>query len=222
MAHTKQDTSIIFCAHPDDEVLGVGGTIAKYAKEGKRTICVIFSKGEGSHPWMKEKHMHDIRMQESLVAGNLVGVSETIFLGLRDGKLMEDIKQTTVDSRIKAIIERYKPQKIFTHDQDDFIYKDHRAVHLAVMTAIDSLIKKGTFTGDVYTFNIWFMNLRKRNLPKLVVDISSTFKQKRKALKAFGSQRLALFQLIPFVYAKAFFDGIDSDVKYAETFYKIR
>jgi len=64
--------------------------------------------------------------------------------------------------------------------------------------------------------------LRKRNLPKLVVDISSTFKQKRKALKAFGSQRLALFQLIPFVYAKAFFDGIDSDVKYAETFYKIR
>lgn len=49
---------MVFCAHPDDEVLGAGGTIAKYAREGKKVIAVIFSYGESSHPWMKKK-IHD-------------------------------------------------------------------------------------------------------------------------------------------------------------------
>jgi len=171
---------------------------------------------------MQEKHMHTIRMQESLVAGNIVGVDDTIFLGLRDGKLGEDTKNPEVLTRIKAIINKYKPTKIFTHDQDDLIYPDHRAVHKSVMECVNELSSKKKFSGDVYTFNIWFMNIRKRNVPRLVVDISTSFNKKRKALRAFHSQKLALLQLKPFIYAKAFLDGLHSDVRYAETFYKIR
>jgi LmbE family N-acetylglucosaminyl deacetylase len=218
----KKETSVIFCAHPDDEILGVGGTIAQYAKEGKRTIAVIFSKGEKSHPWMQEKHMHEMRIKESLDAGAIVGTHDTIFLGLRDSKLSEDLENPEVLARIRAIIEKYKPEKVFTHDQDDIIYPDHRAVHKAVMWVVDAMIQEKAFDGAVYTFNIWFLSFRKRKTPKLVVDISDTFKKKREALKVFKSQKVALLQLVPFVYAKAFFDGIDADTKYAEMFHKIR
>ncbi|MFW5746544.1 MAG: PIG-L deacetylase family protein [Nanoarchaeota archaeon] len=219
---TNPETVLILCAHPDDEILGVGGTIAQYTAEGKMVRTVIFSKGEGSHPWMREKVVHTIRMQESMVAGHLVGTDETIFLGLRDGQLTKDCKDPSVAERIKAIILRYKPDKIFTHDMDDLVYPDHKAVNKVVLTVVDELMAKNRWRGDVYTFNIWFMNFRKTLKPKLVVDISSTFRQKRKALRAFKSQKIALLQLIPFVYAKAFFDGLHSDVRFAETFYKVR
>lgn len=216
------ETILIFCAHPDDEILGVGGTAAKYSQEGKKVISVIFSKGEKSHFWMQEQHVHDVRTQESLVAGAIVGVSDTVFLGLRDSKLKTDCQDPVVKERIKSIITNADPVKIFTHDQDDFIYPDHIGVHRVVVEAVDELIAQERFKGELYTFNIWFMHLRKRDRPKLVVDISSTFHKKRRALKAFGSQKLALLQLIPFTYAKAFFDGIDSGHRYAETFYKVR
>ena len=210
------ETILIFCAHPDDEIIGVGGTIAKYAQEGKRIISCIFSKGEMSHPWVQERHVRQVRTQESLVAGNIVGVQETIFLGLPDGKLSKIAEKAVPE--IKDIVRRYDPDKIFTHSQDDFIYRDHTAVHQAVMKALDEIDWKKA----VYTFNIWFMNLRRRNDPKLVVDISDTFKKKREALRAFTSQKLALLQLIPVVYAKAFMDGLSSDSRSAEIFYKVR
>ena len=41
---------MVFAAHPDDEVIGAGGTIAKYAREGRQVVSVIFSYGEGSDP----------------------------------------------------------------------------------------------------------------------------------------------------------------------------
>ena len=46
---TQQDRILILAPHPDDEILGVGGTIAKYSKEGKNNYVVIFSYGEVSH-----------------------------------------------------------------------------------------------------------------------------------------------------------------------------
>ncbi|MFA4887817.1 MAG: PIG-L family deacetylase, partial [Candidatus Nanoarchaeia archaeon] len=40
-----KETILVFAAHPDDEIIGVGGTIAKYAQEGKDVIVTIFSDG---------------------------------------------------------------------------------------------------------------------------------------------------------------------------------
>ena len=48
-------TILVFAAHPDDEVLGCGGTIAKCSREGRKVVTVIFSHGEGSDPLKDQK-----------------------------------------------------------------------------------------------------------------------------------------------------------------------
>ncbi len=208
---------LVFCAHPDDEIFGVGGTIAKYAKEGKETVTVICSDGESSHPWLKEEYKIRMRREESTKAGNIVKAKETIFLGLRDGKLNKDMNTRGNLLRIKEIIKKEKPKKIFTHSIDD-PHPDHRGVFRAVKKALS----KPQYRGALYSFEIWnIANLKKRHLPKMYVDISKTMPLKIKALKMFRSQIGSLIPLLPAVYVKSFFAGLHAHCKYAEVFYKV-
>ncbi|MBI5389310.1 PIG-L family deacetylase [Candidatus Woesearchaeota archaeon] len=208
---------LVICAHADDEILGVGGTIARYAQEGKNVYVVIFSYGEGSHFWMKKKWTVQTRIKEAKKASKIVGSKNVFFLGLKDAHLKKEIKNPYVTEKLKYFIKTYKPAKIFTHARDDFFHSDHLAVHRAVIHAVDALQTKVA----IYTFNIWTMDIRK-NVPKLVVDVTSTFPQKQKALACFSSQKLSIMQLVPKVYSKMVMDGIGRGMRYAEVFLKVR
>ncbi len=219
MAKKAKETVMLFCAHPDDEILGMGGTIAKYSKEGKEVIAVIFSYGEASHPWMKKRFTVKTRVKESRRAGKIVGTKKTIFLALKDGALATEIKRPRTTMMIKRLIKKYKPSKIFTHSFDDILYKDHKTVY----NIMNKIMSEIDYKGDAYTFNIWnITNLRKRNLPKMIVDISTTFRTKMRALKEFKSQKVALVQLLPVVYLRGFKHGFEGNHKWGEKFYKIR
>ena len=214
-----KETVMVFCAHPDDEVIGVGGTIAKYSKQGKEVIAVIFSYGESSHPWMKKKFTIKMRVKESRKAGKLLGCKKTIFLGLKDAFLSKETQNPKVKKMLENLITKYQPKKIFTHSYNDVIYKDHRSVH----DTITKLVDKMNYQAEVYTFNIWNLtNIRRRNLPKLIVDITDTFKLKVKALDLFKSQRVSLIQLMPVVYIRAFKHGFEGNCRWGEKFYKVR
>ena len=214
-----KDTIMIFCAHPDDEVIGPGGTIAKYAKEGKEIITVIFSYGESSHLWMKKKYTVIKRVEESKKAGHIIGTKKTIFLGLRDGMLMQDIKKKKVEKIIKDLIEKYRPGRIFTHSHDDVIFVDHKAVSDIMM----KILKKIDYKGDVYIFDIWNpTTLRKRDGPKMIVDVSNTFAAKQRALGCFKSQSFVIAELKPLIYIRAIKNGLMIGARFAEKFYKIR
>jgi LmbE family N-acetylglucosaminyl deacetylase len=210
---------LIFCAHPDDEVIGPGGTILNYAKKGINTYVVIFSGGEKSHVWYDEKKLITKREQESNNAGKILQAKRIINLKLADGKLHKEIESPEVNEKVKKLILKYNPEKIFTHAIDDMLYPDHRAVHDCVVNAVKELREKKKYS--VYTFNIWTINVRKRNAPRLVVDITEEFERKTEALKCFKTQYLALFQLRPLVYIKALLAGWKNGTKYAEEFHKI-
>jgi len=214
----KKQNVVVFCAHPDDEIIGAGGTIAKYSKEGYNVYAVIFSYGEGSHWWLKKKYTAEMRVKESQEAGKVVGVKDTVFLGLKDLHLTSEIKQPRVKQILKDIMKKYKPVKVFTHSMDDVLYKDHKAVHEIITTFLDEV----KYSGELYAFNIWTMNVRKTDSPKLIVDISDTFGDKIKSLKCFSSQWLALAQLTPAVYARAMKNGFKHGYRYAEEFYKLK
>ncbi|MBT7902335.1 hypothetical protein HN587_00615 [Candidatus Woesearchaeota archaeon] len=215
---SKRETILVLCAHPDDEVLGPGGAIAKYKKTGKYTVCIIFSYGEQSHWWMKKKYTVEKRVAESKAAAEIIGYDETMFLGLKDLQLKTEIARPEVIERISNLIMKYDPERIFTHSMDDMLYKDHVAVHTAVLKAI----KKIKFKGDIYTFNIWTKDVRNSKNPKLYVDITDTFSIKIKALKCFASQKMALVQLLPTVIFKAVRYGFSNKTRYAEMFVKIK
>jgi LmbE family N-acetylglucosaminyl deacetylase len=213
---------MVFCAHPDDEALGAGGTLALYSRQGIEVVVVLFTDGESSHPWEKPEHVTKTRRAEVRDAGDAIGISKIIHLGLRDGKLTDDIKKPIVRELLLGALKQYKPQKVFTHARQDMLYPDHVAVHKVTLAAIDEYNKTAEQPTEVYTFNVWGFALIDRNDPQLTVDISSTFDNKRKALLAFKSQRLALYQLWPTVFVKAIVNGLKSNKKYAENFYKIR
>lgn len=221
---TKQQENaeriMIICAHPDDEIIGCGGTIAKYTQEGKKVFTVILSYGEGSHPWLKENKIRNLRINESSHAGKIVGTSETSFIGVTDGMFRDDIlKNPAVVDRVKEHILRINPDKIFTHSYDDVLFYDHKMTYNTVIRAA----KRANYQGEIYSFNIWNpINVRKRNLPKLTVDITNTFSRKVKALNCFKSQKMALYQLTPVIYIRAIFHGIEKGFKFAEIFYKVK
>jgi LmbE family N-acetylglucosaminyl deacetylase len=207
---------VVFCAHPDDEVFGTGGAIAKYSEDGYKIYVVIFSYGEQSHPWMKHHVTIETRVKESKAAGEILGCEENIFFGLKEGKFPDGIKEKNLGKVIKKIITERKPEKIFTHSSDD-PHPDHKEVHKAVMSVVGKMSKKY----EVYCFEIWNpVNLAKRDLPRLYVPIS--LGKKLKALRCFHSQLLTMITLLWTVYLRAIKSGLESGYRFAEVFYKVR
>ena len=201
----------------DDEVIGAGGTIAKYAKEGNDVIVVIFTFGEGATP-VKEEVIIRKRINEAKDVDKLLGVKETIFLGLEDTKIKNKIHDIETLEKIRTIIEKYQPNKIFTHSSRDF-HRDHNSVNKIITKVVDALDKHY----DLYIFDVSNpFNIFRKNLPKLYVDISDTFDLKLKALDKFKSQKHWTLLLMPSVITKARIDGDSFNCRYAEKFFKIR
>ncbi|MAG50393.1 hypothetical protein CL621_01990 [archaeon] len=210
---------LIFCAHPDDEVIGAGATIAKYAKEGKNIFVIIFTYGESSNPLLKKKITIETRVKESKEIGKSLGCKETIFLGVPEGKISKKLKDTTFINKISSLVKKYNPNKIFTHTSSDILHQDHVSVNKVITKVIDNLDKKYS----LYTFPIWNpLRFLKRENPRLFVDVTKTFQKKIKAMKLFESQKIFTYPLLPAVYLRAKVYGMESNCKYAEKFYKIR
>ncbi len=212
--------SILFlCAHNDDQIVGAGGTVAKYAKEGKKIVTVIFSFGESSLPLIKEKESKRTRVLESKKAAKLLGESEIYYLGLKEGNFKREIEDKEIYEKIKIIMKRIKPAKIFTHSIDD-PHPDHKEMYDFTINLLEMM----DYKCELYSFNVWnlFINFRKRDMPKLVVDITETFKQKIEAFKIHKSQGMAKLSLTWNIYLQAIMNGFNNHVKYAEVFYKIK
>lgn len=208
---------LVFCAHPDDDIIGVGGTLAKYASEGYKITVVIFSYGELSHPWIKKTIAIKTRKKESRRAHKIIGCSEGIFLGLKEGRFKKEIKEKNAEKILQRIIDKKNPSKIFVHSWDD-PHTDHRAIYEIITKLLKGLKK----SYSVYCFDIWNpINIRKRHLPVLYVNISKTFEKKIKALKCFESQKKYIFPLVIGSYIKAIKNGLESGSMFAEAFYKI-
>jgi len=214
-----KETILVICAHSDDQIFGPGGTIAKYAKQGKNVVTIIFSNGQSSHPHFKPRVVSEMRMKETLEATKVIKGGDVIFFSLVDTKYPQEIKNKKIKPKLIKIIKNLKPTKIFTHHMDD-PHMDHKEVHKVVMEVSDKI----KYTGEIYLFDVWNLwNIRKRDLPRLYVDISDTFKLKLAALKCFKSQVInAMIPLLWSVYVRAIISGLVNHCRYAERFYKIR
>lgn len=218
----RDDTIMVVVAHSDDQILGPGGAMAKYAKEGKHIITIICSYGEGSHPHFKKEVITEIRAKEAKKADKIIGGDGVIFFGASDGKIKDDIEQLGLKESLSKLFLDYKPGKIFTHANDEAL-PDHLAVNKLVLDVYDTLHEQKKLVSDIFTFGVWrIFKLKKRKNPRLIVDISDTFKIKLKALAVFKSQKIALFTLKWTVYAKALLHGFKNAVRFAEEFYKVR
>lgn len=211
------DTILAIGAHNDDHVIGAGGTLIKYAKEGKIVKTAIVCYGETSHPHLKPEVIVARRIKEAEEADKIMGGSGIEWLGAYDSTFDADIERLKIVDKIKSIIQTNKPSKIFTHAPDD-AHPNHRSTYKAVMEAVKEFPKI-----EVYSFEIWHAwTLKNRDKPKLVVDVSETFKKKIAAFKAHESQATTIRTLLWRVYLRAWTAGFGNKCKYAEVFIKIQ
>ena len=120
-------------AHPDDESLGIGGTLAKYSAEGVATYLVCATRGERGWNGPEEQDpgleaLGRIREKELANAAKHLGIKETIFLNYIDGDV-DQIKPQKAISDITAAIRRIRPQVVVTFDLNGIYgHPDHIAV----------------------------------------------------------------------------------------------
>ena len=213
----NKETIIVFASHPDDETIGCGGAIARYSSEGKKIVTVIFSSGEKSSPWLNKEYLTETRKEEIKKISKLLGTKQTVFLGMQDMKLMEEIENPKVKKAVINLIKHFKPSTIFVHSKYD-AHKDHKAVNKVVFEALDEIDKKKKI--KVYVFEVW--NVLNENTPRIYVDVSKTFSRKIQAMKKFKSQWLYVYLLMIPVIIRAVFSGFHAKCRYAERFYKVR
>lgn len=217
MQSNDRETIVVCCAHADDETIGMGGTIAKYAAEGKDVVTVIFSFGDKSSPWLKTDELIMDRKKEAKAIGEFLGSSETVFLGLSDGNLQEDIKDPKIKEVLKKIFMRFKPSKVFTHSEKD-PHKDHQAVSEIVLKTLSEYDKENKIS--TYIFEVW--NVVNELHPAIYIDVSSTFHKKIEAMKKYKGQKVFIYTLLIPVYVRAILAGFNNHCRFAEKFYKVR
>ncbi len=128
-------------AHPDDESLGVGGTLAKYAVEGVETYLVTATRGErgwrgtlADFPGLQA--FGKIREAELLAAARVLGIRQVNFLDYLDGEL-DQANAAEAIAKIVAQIRRVKPQVVITFSPDGaYGHPDHVAISQFTTAAI--------------------------------------------------------------------------------------
>ncbi len=179
-------------AHPDDESLGFGGTLAKYANEGIETYLISATRGErGRFGNAAESPGLDIvgktRTQEVLAASKILGIKEVHFLDYIDGDLDKAPPQEAIE-KIANLLRKIKPQVIITFDPfGSYGHPDHIAIsQLSVAAALMATVESKTDDNPPWSVSkFYYMTWP----PELVEAYETAFK--KLAFNVDGNIRIA-------------------------------
>jgi len=230
---------LVLAAHPDDEVLGMGGTIKKFTKQKHNVKIILFATGiisrrstnyKNSTRYKvdkktdkKMKAQVDMLRNEAKGAAKILGVTDIEFLDFPDNE-MDLVSNLQITKEIERIIQKFRPDQVFTHSIFD-VNVDHRSLYLATLAATRP--KKGTKIKKVYAFEIpssteWYFPTQFS--PNTFVDISNEIKAKIQALKKYKNE-LEVFphpRSIDAINSISKKWGSVSGFRNAEAFYLIR
>ena len=121
---------LVVAAHPDDEILGVGGTIASHAAKGDRVRLAVMCEGVSSR--YSAERDSEIRRQAT-EAARILGVTDIVLGNLPDQRL-DTLPLGDVVKQVEQLMSNPSPEVIYTHFAGD-INRDHRVLAEAVLVA---------------------------------------------------------------------------------------
>lgn len=211
------DRVLIVAAHPDDEVLGPGGTVKRLVDLGARALIVIACTGRPGH----EAAVEDSARQ----VGGMLGADDVVFLRFPNLRL-ESFPLVEVVRRLEQIIASFRPTTVFTHHGGD-VNRDHQVCFRATVTATRPLREcpvRALLCFETPSSTEWSVTPTDAFHPNVFVDITDTFPAKMQALAAYRSE----MRPYPFprslqgVEALARTRGTTIGVTYAEAFQLMR
>lgn len=186
------DKVLIFAAHPDDELLGVGGTVRRLADEGKVVRAVILAEGLTS----RNDKRSDTDKQELLElqsdarkAAELVGYTSIDFCGLPDNR-MDSVDLLDIIKVISRFVDKYDPDTIFTHHHGD-LNIDHRRTCEAVLTAcrpVNRNIVKRIYAFETPSSTEWNYTYQEPFCPTVFFDVTGTLEAKVQGMGCYRTE----------------------------------
>ena len=127
---------LIVAAHPDDEVLGCGGAIARHVDEGDEVQILIMAEGATSRQETRDRFNASEILSGLANAANtaakILGADSIELLDLPDNRL-DSMDRLNIIKKIEDKIVRFKPNTVYVHHSGD-VNVDHRRIHEAVVT----------------------------------------------------------------------------------------
>ena len=201
---------LIIAAHPDDEVLGCFGTVAKMVKEGDEAYTLILGEGKTSRDEQRsienKKAELNILNQEIEKANSVINIKKTFIENFPDNRF-DSVDLLDIVKAILKVKEEIKPDIIFTHYEND-LNIDHQITYQAVVTATRPMEDESV--KEIYSFEVlssteW--NYPLSFSPDLFFDISETIELKKEAMKQYDSE------LCQFPHPRSI-EGIELNAKY--------
>jgi LmbE family N-acetylglucosaminyl deacetylase len=184
---------LIVAAHPDDEILGCGGTAARLVQEGREVYFAILGEGITSRHENREAAdpaCLSVLHRHAQAAASIIGVKDILLYKFPDNRL-DTVPLLQVVKTVEDVIERLKPEVIYTHHPGD-LNVDHGVIHRAVLTATRPMA--GQPVREIYAFEVpssteWaFGGLQPVFRPNVFVDVASTIETKIAAMACYETE----------------------------------
>jgi len=222
--NSSPEIVLAMVAHPDDEVLGAGGTLARHAAAGDAVHIAFLADGvsaRGDNSAAAKR-----RVEAARKAASQLGAREPRFLGFRDNRL-DSTDLLDVTRAIEGVIAAVKPTVVYTHHAGD-LNIDHIVCHRAVLTTCRPL--PGSAIRRIYAMEVpssteWPAPVHSNAfVPSRFVDISALQKIKRAALEAYSEEMRPFPHPRSFeaIEALAIWRGAGAGLKAAEAFMVLR
>jgi N-acetylglucosamine malate deacetylase 1 len=172
---------LVFAAHPDDAEIGMGGTIIKHVRAGRRVGLIDLTYAE-----MSSNGDVETRQREAAEAAHLLGLTVRENLGLPDRRLASVQEQL---DKMVSVIRKYRPRLVFAPYFIDR-HPDHmNCSRMAEEAVFNAKLRKYLPEEPAWTVDtLYFYFINDMHSPEIVVDISDVQHQKMAALRAFRSQ----------------------------------
>jgi LmbE family N-acetylglucosaminyl deacetylase len=180
-------TALVIAAHPDDEILGAGATLAGHVREGRPVHAVVLSDGAGSR---YADGMAGRLAEAAQSAAREIGFASLRLEGWRDQRL-DTVPLIEITQRLEAYVDELRPEIVYAHFPGDANY-DHQVAARAAWTAC-----RPYRTPFVRTFAVfetpssteWGWSLTGSQFtPNLFVDVEATLDCKLRAMRCYTTE----------------------------------
>jgi N-acetylglucosamine malate deacetylase 1 len=188
---------LVVAAHPDDEVLGAGGTIARLSQNGVDVAVLYITGGKGGRKTLQEAESDIVKKEQEILSREIqesccfLGVKRYERLSFPDNRL-DTVSRMDISLQISEFASSFKPDVVFTHHPGDYNW-DHTITYDATLMAFRANFGDH-YPAAIFSYEVLSSSERSAQntnfifCPNFFVDISTTIEAKKSAISLYKSE----------------------------------